>query len=95
MSSGKFLSTDTKGNPVVPIYILSKAGSAIASIIPHDDGPTFLALTQGILDEIDRGEVRTYIHVYGDQWEMTGQHQKPTPAADEGGLDALGGFQPS
>lgn len=92
--SNKFLSVDDQGNPAVPIYLLTKTGTAVASILPHDEKPTFDALTKGVVSELAKAEIRTYRLVSGDQWAITGKNIKPTPSFDFGGPSAFGGIAP-
>ena len=92
--SEKFLTVDDRGKPAVPIYLLTKTGAAIASILPHDDHPTFEALTKGIVGELAKAEVRTYRRVGDDKWTMTGKFQKPAPTFDFGGPSAFGSVTP-
>ena len=89
--SDKFLTVDDRGKPAVPIYLLTKTGAAIASILPHDDQPTFEALTKGVVGELAKAEVRTYRRVGDDKWTMTGKFQKPAPTFDFGGPSAFSG----
>jgi len=90
--SNKFLTSHDEGKPVVPIYLLTKAGTAIASILTYDEKTTFDALTMGVVSELAKAEVRTYTRTGGDQWTMTGKYLKPTPTFDVRGLIAIGGF---
>ena len=93
-AAGKFLTTDGQGKPAVPIYLLTKTGAAIASILPQDERPTFDSLERGILSEVTKGTVRTYVLVGETQWSLTSEQSKPTPTYNFSGPSDFGGFAP-
>jgi hypothetical protein len=69
------------GKPVIPVFVLTDVGVAIASILPSDPAAQIAALSAKVAEALPGSEVRVYSRrLDADQWTVI-QTIKPTPSA--------------
>lgn len=72
-----FVRFDEPGKPALRVYVLTKAGEAIASLVSTDRDAVFDRLYEEISATVSSGEVRQYFAVGGGQLQVRRTVQKP------------------